>query len=345
MPVETMPVETKPVETKPAETEPPEVDNTPEVWLLIKQETYQPRGVYKGNLIYEYTYDSNGFLVKEEDSWARGELIERYIYTNDSFGNVIKTEYDDYSSGQSGTTVFVAKYDSYGRIVEKYAEGSSYIWKYKYDDDGILSEAAREYYNKQGILSSGIKTLYKNGKEHQKYTYYSTSGWLLLEEWFYDSKGFLTSSKQYWHTSDNRYYDEGAYEGVSGPLTFHTVTFQATYQCDVYGNVINATVSTPYGNETYKNTYMTLSEYRQKGLCDDGGGDPNAGTAKCAFCKQEGYSRCQGHDCTVCSGVGSFVCKGCYGTGKKYGETCPVCYGMTTQTCPNCKGGKKIFYD
>jgi YD repeat-containing protein len=335
------------VTTESNTTEPTTDPSTPleTEWLLIKQTAYKPRGTEKGNQIIEYTYDQNGFLVKKEYSWPGGSVFNRYTYTNDEIGDALSIVQDSYTFNQSVTTVYNIKRDAQGRIIEKHLNGTTSYLKYEYDEEGSLVEYRYEYYDYNGNLNSGEKIIYKNGNEYQTYVYNTATGWILSEEYFYDNNGFLSSSTHYWYTSGNGYYNEGSYNGSNSHYTFYTVSYSATYTCDTYGNVISESIPSPYGTETYSNEYMTLDEYRQKGLCENGSGDSNSGTSKCLTCKEQGYNRCQGHNCIVCEGAGELTCAGCHGTGKKYGKDCPVCYGAKTQICPNCKGARKEFFD
>ena len=220
------------------------------------------------------------------------------------------------------------------------------VYRYTYDTDGQLTEVEYQYYVtfNQEKLKETRKTIYQNGVEHEVHFYDEDYGWRLYKEYFYDENGYLKTVKLYYSEDSYQTRKEGIID-QSG-WTLHTNTSE--YETDSHGNLIRSIEREIF--YTYETTYEYVLEddYVEEGLLDTEIGN-SIGTSKCGICREEGYSRCQGHTCPVCEGVGTTTCNGCHGTGKGPmilgSDDCRVCYGLTWQICPNCDGARKTFND
>lgn len=191
--------------------------------LLTKDIYYS--GAETPKISIKYTYDENGWLVKElradrsENGINYDEMLE-YVY--DSHGNVVEKRTTNYFGFATVDVVkYVLKYDENGRLIEKYNEEEpEYVTYYSYYDDGTLkkewSDGWLEEYDENGnIVKSDL------GDEKDDYVY-NADGKLLkhtsddgksvtVYEYTYDENGYLvkkTADSDEYGVTTWQYYND-----------------------------------------------------------------------------------------------------------------------------------------
>lgn len=192
--------------------------------LLTKDIYYS--GAEKPKISIKYTYDSNGWLIKElrtdrnENGIAYDEVFE-YVY--DSNGNVIERRtINNFGFETVETVKYVLKYDESGRLIEKYnEEDPEYVTYYTYYEDGILKKEESEGWLKEYDANGNIVKS-DTGDEKDDYVY-NQDGKLskhtsddgksvTVYEYTYDENGYLVKktadSDEYGVTTWTYYNDE-----------------------------------------------------------------------------------------------------------------------------------------
>ncbi len=199
-------------------------------------------GAEKPKTSIKYTYDENGWLIKElrTDRNSNGiSFNEIFEYFYDSHGNVVERRTTNYFGFEAVDVVrYVLKYDENGRLIEKYNEEEpEYVTYYAYYDDGTLKKEEsdswlKEYDENGNIIKSD------SGDEKDDYVYnadgkllkhtHNEGGEITVYEYTYDENGYLVKK-----TSDSDEY------GVT--------TWQ--YYNDAYGNPEKVALTYDSGND------------------------------------------------------------------------------------------------
>ena len=317
-----------------------EPDPAEDVWLKVK------RSAINGYSYSVFQYDYNGYLTAETNYLSSTNTIQRASkYVNNEHGDTISHSFS--TPGKTINETYQYEYDENGNKIKEY---------YQYQTTGPSSKGERETaytYDANGLLietaDNGGKVVFSYddaGKLFITKAYDKTGNATNETKYFYSENGLLTKKESTTFGNENNYtriFVNNYLYSASGVSTepvhstdddkrIRTTTY--TYLCDKYGNIIQDT------NNTYE--YMSLAEYRKQGLCDD------AGKLTCG-CSEAGYSMCQGHNCTDCTGTGKLTCKSCNGSGKDIAgefngsDACRVCYGTGWWICDNCGGSGKWF--
>lgn len=192
---------------------------------LLSKDIYYS-GAEKPKISIKYTYDENGWLIKEfhtDRSENSLNLEQTFEYVYDSHGNVVEKRTTNFFGFEAVEVVrYVLKYDEKGRLIEKYNEEEpEYVTYYSYYDDGTLkkewSDGWLEEYDENGnIVKSDL------GDEKDDYVY-NADGKLLkhtrddgktvtVYEYTYDENGYLVKktadSDEYGVTTWTYYNDE-----------------------------------------------------------------------------------------------------------------------------------------
>ena len=208
---------------------------------LLSKDIYYS-GAEKPKISIKYTYDSNGWLIKElrTDRSENGiEYDEMFEYVYDSHGNVIERRTTNYFGFETVDVVkYVLKYDEKGRLIEKYNEEEpEYATHYTYYEDGTLKKEESEGWLKEYDENGNIVKS-DTGDEKDDYVY-NQDGKLLkhtcddgktvtVYEYTYDENGYLVKK-----TADSDEY------GVT--------TWQ--YYNDAYGNPEKVALTHDSGND------------------------------------------------------------------------------------------------
>ena len=329
-----------------------EPDPAKSVWLKLKEQTDSQLRI---GMHSEYHYDCDGNLILQRVVADKSGLISashKYIYTYDENNRVIKVACEgsgveiEYTYHADGT--IYEELDHVKRTYKIYEKGqlkfeyhcqgnNGDYWyelsEYHYDSTGKLT--AEHLYNKMGSCPEFYT--FDNMRKFKNMDFGEN---FLRVEYTYNSNGTIAERKSH----------EIRYDKDSGviSLTGETIVFTHTYKIDSNGNIVEEKItgSTGYNyNCTYE--YMSLAEYREKGLYVSIDVD---GNIYCAICKGAGHDKCQGHKCTECDGNGQMTCPGCKGSGKEPFEingndTCLTCLGAKTVYCDTCHGSGKWFFD
>lgn len=208
---------------------------------LLSKDIYYS-GAEKPKISIKYTYDENGWLIKEfhtDRSENSLNLEQTFEYVYDSHGNVVEKRTTNFFGFEAVEVVkYVLKYDEKGRLTEKYNEEEpEYVTYYSYYDDGTLKKEEsggwlKEYDENGNIVKSDT------GDEKDDYVY-NADGKLLkhtrddgksvtVYEYTYDENGYLVKK-----TADSDEY------GVT--------TWQ--YYNDAYGNPEKMALTYDSGND------------------------------------------------------------------------------------------------
>ncbi|MBR5779686.1 MAG: hypothetical protein IKY21_03570 [Clostridia bacterium] len=191
--------------------------------LLTKDIYYS--GAETPKIRIKYTYDENGWLVKElradcsENGINYDEMLE-YVY--DSHGNVVEKRTTNYFGFATVKVVrYVLKYDEKGRLIEKYNEEEpEYVTYYSYYDDGTLKKEESEGWLKEYDENGNIVKS-DTGDEKDDYVY-NADGKLLkhtcddgksvtVYEYTYDENGYLvkkTADSDEYGVTTWQYYND-----------------------------------------------------------------------------------------------------------------------------------------
>ena len=146
-----------------------------------------------------YTYDSNGKLIKE----TKQEDGAVTTYSYDKKGNLTEEKYNSYPISQYDKYT----YNSNNKLIKHHVEGlgGTYDTVYKYDSKGRLvkDDQGRKYtYDSKGNLkkytNNGLETTecsYNSKNQLIKKTRKSSDGYSSVVSYTYDSKGRLKSEK------------------------------------------------------------------------------------------------------------------------------------------------------
>ncbi|MBR5286891.1 MAG: hypothetical protein IKU30_08345, partial [Clostridia bacterium] len=186
-------------------------------------------GAENPKIIIKYTYDENGWLIKEFHTdrivnSLNSEQTFEYVY--DSHGNVVEKRSTTNHFGFEAVEVvevvrYVLKYDENGRLIEKYNEEKpEYVTYYSYYDNGTLKKEEsdgwlKEYDENGNIVKSDT------GDEKDDYVY-DADGKLLkhicddgksitVYEYTYDENGFLvkkTADSDEYGVTTWQYYND-----------------------------------------------------------------------------------------------------------------------------------------
>lgn len=191
--------------------------------LLTKDIYYS--GAEKPKISIEYTYDENGWLIKEfhtDRSENSPNLEQTFEYVYDSHGNVVEKRTTNFFGFEAVEVVrYVLKYDEKGRLIEKYNEEEpEYVTYYSYYDDGTLKKEwsdgwLKEYDENGNIVKSDT------GDEKDDYVY-NADGKLLkhtcddgksvtVYEYTYDENGYLvkkTADSDEYGVTTWQYYND-----------------------------------------------------------------------------------------------------------------------------------------
>ncbi len=196
--------------------------------LLKKTESNYAGGELMHYNIYTYSYDDNGFLLKEEiDSSAPFTTPSWYEYLNDVDGNIIRktlvyegfgpdyyTEYeydalgnmiravDRFAADESPIIEYVYTYDRNSNKIEEACptddpEVTPYRIKYTYDADGHMLESVKTKLDDSAVLEREVRTYDDQGRITSCLKYDRDGA--VYEEWAnirYDDRGNMTSRDQ-----------------------------------------------------------------------------------------------------------------------------------------------------
>ena len=191
---------------------------------LLSKDIYYS-GAEKPKISIKYTYDENGWLIKEfhtDRSENSLNLEQTFEYVYDSHGNVVEKRTTNYFGFAAVDVVkYVLKYDEKGRLIEKYNEEEpEYVTYYSYYDDGTLKKEEsggwlKEYDENGNIVKSDT------GDEKDDYVY-NADGKLLkhtcddgktvtVYEYTYDENGYLvkkTADSDEYGVTTWQYYND-----------------------------------------------------------------------------------------------------------------------------------------
>lgn len=352
-PLESVPVHSSSSADENSEGE-QQYDPAGEKVLLIKRSN-NSSGWYTN-----FYYDYNGNEIKSEGFNGKGEKSSVYEYYYDEHGNVIKQVYRNFNDNKFSTVTYTNTYDENGRLIKSQSSYDQSYTEYTYNEEGLLELSVYfdttfdtgEYYKR-----SWTSYIYESGKVKEKQSgYFDDNDEMVVNTIIEDGRltyeiGGDTSVQliQYVYSENGIdveviQHNELKHRDDLKNCNCDKNTLQtSTTKCDKYGNLIDS---------YYTDEYMTLAEYREKGLYSESTDENSTGSnAKCLECNQAGYSSCIGHACDECGGDGFITCPSCHGSGvdgyshlKDY--KCVVCYGEKVVICPSnhCVGGK-IFYN
>ena len=142
------------------------------------EESYYDDFIYKGK--YDYTYDTNGNLIKELQTHSDGKT-SGFDYTYDNHGNLLKRIHTTYSGAKY---TYECVYDTDGNLIQEvYTDsyGNKEIYDAVYDAEGNLVEGG---YTVQGSDRVVYRTAYYEGGRLIKDVYID-----LEIDYAYDSNG------------------------------------------------------------------------------------------------------------------------------------------------------------
>jgi len=307
----------------------------------------------------DFYYDYNGNRIKSDGFNGKGEKNSVYEYYYDEHDNVIKQVYRNFDYNEFSTVTYTNTYDENGRLIKSQSSYNQSYTEYTYNEEGLLELSV--YYNTNFYTGEPYKYtwsryIYESGevKEIQS-GYFDDNDEMYLNAIVEDGRTTYEISGDGGYLVQYVYSENGTdVEVIQHNEPKHKDDFKncncdkntlTTYmtKCDKYGNIIDP---------NYTDVYMTLAEYREKGLYSEPSDENSTGSnAKCLECNQAGYSSCIGHPCDECGGDGFVTCPSCKGSGvdgyshlKDY--KCTVCLGEKVVICSNnhCVAGK-IFYN
>lgn len=169
---------------------------------------------YNGSVTYEY--NDSGVLISKTESLYRMDITHKYTYDENGF--LVKEKVTEKTSGKgSSSTSYTVSYtnDSEGRCTTRSGDGTDR--KYKYDDEGrLVSE--EEYSNGELLRTKTYKhnadgTVEVNYEGERFLLEYDADGDIIRES-KYNSDGSLTTQKEYlyWYivkgNEDEVYYSD-----------------------------------------------------------------------------------------------------------------------------------------
>ena len=351
-PLESVPVHSSSSANESSEGE-QQYDPAGEKVLLIKRSN-NSSGWYT-----DFYYDYNGNEIKSEGFNGKGEKSSVYEYYYDEHENVIKQVYRNFDYNEFSTVTYTNTYDENGRLIKSQSSYNQSYTEYTYNEEGLLEMSVyygTNFYTGEPYKSTWSSYIYESGevKEIQS-GYFDDNDEMYLKSIVEDGRttyeidGDGGELIQYVYSENATDVEVIQHNEPKHKDDFkncncdkNTLTTYMT-KCDKYGNIIDP---------NYTDVYMTLAEYREKGLYSEPSDENSTGSnAKCLECNQAGYSSCIGHPCDQCGGDGFITCNGCKGSGVDgyshlKDHKCTVCLGEKVIICPNnhCVGGK-IFYN
>lgn len=205
---------------------------------LLSKDIYYS-GAEKPKISIKYTYDENGWLIKEfhtDRSENSLNLEQTFEYVYDSHGNVVEKRTTNFFGFEAVEVVkYVLKYDEKGRLIEKYNEEEpEYVTYYSYYDDGTLKKEEsggwlKEYDENGNIVKSDT------GDEKDDYVY-NADGKLLkhtcddgksvtVYEYTYDENGYLvkkTADSDEYGVTTWQYYNDAYGNPEKMALTYES---------------------------------------------------------------------------------------------------------------------------
>ncbi len=265
--------------------------------LLTKDIYYS--GAEKPKISIKYTYDSNGWLIKEvrtdrsENGIAYDEVFE-YVY--DSHGNVIERRtINNFGFETVDVAKYVLKYDEKGRLIEKYNEEEpEYVTYYTYHDNGTLKKEEaqgwlKEYDENGNIIKSDT------GDEKDDYVY-NADGNLLkhtcddgksvtVYDYTYDENGFLvkkTADSDEYGVTTWQYYNDAYGNPEKVALTYDAGKDDGyTYHYSGYKYFYRPQKESGHnGNETPNNAQSGNSSDTSDDVSDNVSDDENSNQAE-----------------------------------------------------------------
>lgn len=311
---------------------------------------------------YKYYYDYNGNEIRSESyiGSKKRSVVESFY---DDHGNLKKKVTQDYDDNEYTEITYSNTYDENGNLLKSVSSYNGNYNEYSYNSDGLLETKVvygTNYYTKEPYKSKYTKYFYEDSVlVEREEGYYGDDDEMTPQEIF--QNGRLTY--QVYGDGTNQLYEYIYTEGSTEVKVIVHTEYEShkydlkncncnkstletdTARCDEYGNLFVS------GGAT-EGEYMTLAEYRAKGLYSEQSSEVGTGSsAKCLECNQAGYNSCVGHPCDQCGGDGKIPCTGCKGSGVMAyspldNNRCFMCGGDKTEICPNnhCKAGK-IFYN
>ncbi len=336
----------------------------------FSEDTYDPAGdkvllISSGapnSWNYKYYYDYNGNEIRSESyiGSKKGSVVESFY---DEHGNLKKKVTQDYDDNEYTEITYTNTYDENGNLLKSVSSYDGSYDEYIYNSDGLLETKViygTNYYTKEPYKYKYIKYFYDDGVlVETEEGYYGDNDEMTPMEIFQngrltyqvygDGTNYLYEYIYTENSTDVKVIVHTEYESHEYDLKNCNCDKNSlendTAKCDKYGNLFTS-------GGAVEGEYMTLAEYRQKGLySEQGNSSGNGSGAKCLECNQAGHRSCIGHPCDQCGGDGYIPCSGCKGSGVMAyspldNNRCFMCGGDKTEICPNnhCKAGK-IFYN
>lgn len=208
---------------------------------LDEYSEYRQWGDYSRNISYEYDYDSDKLLEKIIQSISTGDQKWEHTYSLDYDSEGRVAEVRSKEEGESAERYLEVEYDSEGRLETYVNYAQKYKIRYRYDEDGRLTE--RKYY----------------GKEEE------SSGWVhaFTIEYSYNDKGRLKRVEAESLEDDDSITCECKYDSKNN-LTTVVVHFngekalQVKYSYD--GRKINGGEITIYEGDDVTDTQLTYDD-------------------------------------------------------------------------------------
>lgn len=230
-----------------------------------------------------YTYDANGYLIKEKDGYAEtiytynnGNLIKKKTndasttYTYNKNGDVLTENYT--SNDNSMWEKIVNTYDASGKRTERIVTCNFYIqykMTYHYNKNGRITSATCLYLD-EDATSPVTYTYDKNGNilsihtfmtiDSETYDYkenftYNTNGKILTYS-VVSSMGSETEKRTVTFT-----YDENGHIKTEKANDSDGSRSSATYVCDMYGNVLSENY-THFVPDSGNNIFSASTSYK-----------------------------------------------------------------------------------
>ena len=237
----------------------------PDEWLITRSTVRSQEGEVINTV--DYTYDSAGRLIKEQETYDGGSSATAYIYdalgrlatdtyysgdgsysrrssyTYDASGNKLSETYS-YNDGSSFTTYYT--YDDAGRPLTEGYDGDGYMYKYEYSYDADGNMLSSSYQTESDLYSYAYKT---------EYTYDADGN--TLSETYSSSDGEMSTTLNTFDADGNMLSSDYMSSGGYGSLI--------EYEYGAGGLLIRESYSSSNGSgEVYR--YDTEFEYDANGL-------------------------------------------------------------------------------
>lgn len=201
--------------------------NDKDLPVIVTMTNCDENGKLEYKRVFEYTYDENGKIATESESYynENGQLEDKYIshYEYDAKGNLIKEEDLNYQDGELT---------------------SHFVTTWVYDDNGLLTETTSVSYNDRGEAEEKTSVFFeydaKGNCLKETCNSYNAEGVLyesMISEYVYDGEGACVNSEHKTYDEQNCLIYHETYEYNADGYPTKMVSYH--YDFDEENNLVN----------------------------------------------------------------------------------------------------------